>query len=78
MKLAGLWFMFTWAMLGPMPPLAEGQADGDLIVIEGIREGKYHVIVRSGSTASETVKALARSMLEPADPETLRLWDSWR
>ena len=31
-----------------------GRGDGDIILIEGVKNGKYHVIERSGSTAGES------------------------
>jgi bifunctional DNA-binding transcriptional regulator/antitoxin component of YhaV-PrlF toxin-antitoxin module len=58
---------------------SRGIADGDVIVIEGVKDGKYHVIVRAGSTTGETYKAFCRSMLELADePGVLKAWDRFR
>lgn len=56
-----------------------GIADGDVIVIEGMNEGKYHVIVRAGSTTGESYKTFCRSLLELADePDALKAWDRFR
>jgi hypothetical protein len=53
-----------------------GIADGDGIVIEGVRDGKYHVINRAGSATGESYKAFCRSLLEFADePDVLKAWD---
>lgn len=56
-----------------------GIADGDGIVIEGIKDGSYHVIDRAGSAAGESYKAFCRSLLELAgEPATIRDWDRRR
>jgi bifunctional DNA-binding transcriptional regulator/antitoxin component of YhaV-PrlF toxin-antitoxin module len=56
-----------------------GIADGDRIVIEGVEDGKYHVISRAGSRTGESYKAFCRSLLELADePTDLKVWDSAR
>lgn len=56
-----------------------GIADGDGIVIEGIKGGKYHVINRAGSAAGESYKAFCRLLLDWADePAALKDWDRRR
>jgi hypothetical protein len=58
---------------------SRGIADGDRIVIEGIKHGKYHVIDRAGLATGEPYKAFCRSMLELADePSVLKAWDRFR
>jgi hypothetical protein len=58
---------------------SRGIADGDVIVIEGVKDGKYHVIVRAGSTTEANYKTFCRSMLELADePSVLKAWDRFR
>jgi hypothetical protein len=57
---------------------SRGIADGDLIVIEGVKEGKYHIVDRAGSTTGESYKSFCRSLLELAGPEVLKVWDSFR
>jgi bifunctional DNA-binding transcriptional regulator/antitoxin component of YhaV-PrlF toxin-antitoxin module len=58
---------------------SRGIADGDVIVIEGVNEGKYHVVRRAGSAAGELYKEFCRSLLELADePDVLKVWDRFR
>ena len=58
---------------------SRGIADGDRIVIEAVKDGKYHVVSRAGSATGETYKAFCRSLLELADePGVLRAWDRFR
>jgi hypothetical protein len=58
---------------------SRGKADGDVIVIEGVNEGKYHVVRRAGSAAGELSKEFCRSLLELADePDVLEVWDRFR
>jgi hypothetical protein len=57
---------------------SRGIADGDGIVIEGVREGKYHVVNRAGSTTGERYKSLCRTMLELAKSDMIKAWDRWR
>ena len=58
---------------------ARGIADGDGVTIEGVKDGKYHVIDRAGSTTGETYKAFCRSLLELAgEPDALKAWDRLR
>ena len=58
---------------------SRGGADGDLIVIEGVKDGKYHVIERPGWSAGESYEAFCRAMLELADePGVLKAWDRFR
>lgn len=54
-------------------------ADGDRLVIEGVKEGKYHILSRAGSAAGESYKEFWRSLLELADePDVLKAWDRFR
>lgn len=56
-----------------------GIADGDEIVIEGVKDGQYHVVCRAGSAAGESYKEFCRSLLELADePAVLKAWDARR
>jgi hypothetical protein len=55
-----------------------GRADGDMILLEGVKEGKYHVTIRTGQSMGETTKALCRIMIELSKSDTLKLWDRWR
>jgi hypothetical protein len=57
---------------------SRGIADGDGIVIEGIKEGRYRVIDRTGSTTGEHYKSLCRFMLELAKSDMTNVWDRWR
>lgn len=58
---------------------SQGIADGDGIVIEGVKDGRYHVINRAGSTTGEGYKAFCRSLLELAgEPDVLKEWDRRR
>lgn len=58
---------------------SRGIADGDGITIEGVKDGRYHIVDRAGSTAGESYKAFCRSLLELADePATLKAWDRFR
>lgn len=55
-----------------------GIADGDGIVIEGTKDGKYHVIDRHCSVLGDSYKVFCRSLLELADePAHLRTWNSY-
>ena len=54
-------------------------ADGDVIVIEGVKDGRYHVIDRGGTSSGESLKAFCRELLRLADePVMLRAWDRSR
>jgi hypothetical protein len=58
---------------------SNGISDGDAILIEGVKEGKYQVIDRAGSTMGESYKAFCRSLLELANqPDELKAWDHYR
>ena len=58
---------------------SRGIADGDGIVIEGVKDGRYHVVDRAGSTTGELYKEFCRSLLELADePDVLKVWDRFR
>ena len=56
-----------------------GMGDGDRIVIEGARKGKYHIIDRSGTTAGDRSLSFCRQMIElAAEIESLESWDQRR
>src|SRR5262249_3591709 len=57
---------------------ARGMTDGDLLLIEAIREGNFHVVERPGSIAGTAYKSFCRSLLELADPDTVKVWDEFR
>ncbi len=58
---------------------SRGIADGDRIVIEAVKDGKYHVINRAGSATGESFKEFCRSLLELADePAVLKAWNRFR
>lgn len=58
---------------------SRGIADGDVIVIEGVKDGRYHVVNRAGSATGESYKAFCRSLLELADErDVLKAWDRFR
>lgn len=58
---------------------SRGIADGDRIVIEGVKDGRYHVISRAGSATGESYKAFCHSLLElAAKPGVLKAWDRFR
>ncbi len=57
---------------------SRGIADGDGLLIEGIRGGSYHVIDRAGSAAGESYKSVCRSMLELAGGDVVPEWDRRR
>jgi bifunctional DNA-binding transcriptional regulator/antitoxin component of YhaV-PrlF toxin-antitoxin module len=58
---------------------SRGIADGDVIVIDGVEDGKYHVIERAGLATGESYKKFCRSLLELADePDMLKEWDRLR
>ncbi len=57
---------------------SRGIADGDMIVIEVVKEGKYHIVVRVGCRTGELYKSFCRSLLELAEPEVLKVWDRFR
>ncbi len=58
---------------------SRGIGDGDVLLLEGAKGGRYHVITRAGSTAGESYKAFGRSLIELADlPDALRAWDEYR
>ncbi len=66
-----------WA--APVEVKENGGADGDRIMIEGVKDGKYHVISRAGSAAGESYKGFCRSLLELAqEPAVLEAWDHFR
>jgi len=56
-----------------------GIGDGDRIVIEGARKGKYHVIDRSGTTAGDRSLSFCRHMIDiAAEIGSLESWDQLR
>ncbi|WP_165071084.1 hypothetical protein [Paludisphaera rhizosphaerae] len=56
-----------------------GIGDGDVIVIEGVRNGEYHVIDRAGCTTGESYKAFCRAILNAAgEPNALKTWERIR
>jgi hypothetical protein len=55
-----------------------GIADGDLILLEGVEEGKYRVMSRPGSATGESCKRLCRRILELADSAAVKAWDEFR
>ncbi len=58
---------------------SRGIADGDGIEIEGVKDGKYHVINRAGSATGESYKAFCRALLvSPDEPRVLKAWDRFR
>jgi hypothetical protein len=58
---------------------SRGAADGDRIVIEGTKGGRYHVVSREGHATGESYKAFCRGLLELADvPDVLKAWDRFR
>ena len=57
---------------------SRGIADGDTIVIEGIKGGRYHVIDRAGSSTGASYKAFCRHLLELAESGALKSWDRFR
>lgn len=58
---------------------SRGRADGDRLVIEGVKNGKYHVVDRAGSIAGESFQKFCRGLLEPADePIVIKSWDNFR
>jgi|GEM_PF-3296206 len=57
---------------------SRGIADGDRILIEGVSNGKYHVIDRAGSTTKSAYKSFCRALLELANPDFLKAWDRHR
>jgi hypothetical protein len=57
---------------------SRGIADGDKIVIDGVKEGRYHVIDRQGSTTREAYKAFCRALLDLSGEDVLKVWDRFR
>jgi len=57
---------------------SRGIADGDVILIEGVSNGEYHVIDRAGSTTKSAYKSFCRALLEVANPDFLKAWDRHR
>ncbi len=58
---------------------SRGRGDGDVFLIEGAKDGRYHVIDRAGSTSGDAYREFGRSLLERADlPDALRDWDEYR
>ncbi len=56
-----------------------GIADGDVIAIEGVKGGRYQVVVRAGLTTGESYKTFCRALLEAAsEPDVLKVWDGFR
>lgn len=55
-----------------------GFTDGDLVLIEGVRDGKYHVISRLVFTAREPYKDLCRLLIELSGAKGLADWDRLR
>ncbi len=55
----------------------ENQQSGDVtsFVVEGIHDGKYHVVERAGSAASDEFKELCRYLLMLAGEDILKEWD---
>ena len=60
------------------PEERRGLTDGDIILIEGVKDGKYHLIHRSGSTAGESYKRFCRLLLELSGTDFINEWDHWR
>ena len=49
------------------------------IVIEGVKDGKYHVINRAGFATGESCKEFCRSLIALAnEPSVLKTWESFR
>ncbi|MDX2038136.1 MAG: hypothetical protein SFX72_15920 [Isosphaeraceae bacterium] len=55
-----------------------GYADGDCILIEGVKDGKHHVIERMAVLAKPSYQELARTLLEMSGSKTLAQWDQIR
>jgi len=56
-----------------------GMGDGDRLVIEGARKGKYHIIDRSGTTAGDRCLSFCRHMIDlAAEIGSLESWDRLR
>jgi hypothetical protein len=55
-----------------------GFADGDSILIEGIRDGRYHVTSRIGSVCREGYRTFSRLLLDASASGRLGEWDARR
>lgn len=63
----------------PVEVKENGGADGDRIVVEGVKNGKYHVTSRAGIAAGESQRAFCRALIELAnEPKVLKAWDRFR
>lgn len=56
----------------------EGGADGDDMVFEGARQGKYHIMLRAGVASHRKFYPLARTLMELAGADFLHQWDEYR
>ena len=52
-----------------------GIADGDRLLIEGIKDGKYHIVDRHRLIAKKDYEPLFRSVFEAAGPDIVRSYD---
>jgi hypothetical protein len=52
-------------------------ADGDRLLIEGIKDGKYHVVDRHRSITKEDYEPLFRMVLEIAGPDFVESWSDF-
>ncbi len=59
------------------PPFDEIIADGDILIVEGVRDGKYHVVCRQSPPGGDFVD-LCQAMLFMSGIDVRKLWFEYR
>lgn len=57
---------------------AAERAKADGVLVEGVQNGRYHVVERGADVMDWRLKDLCRLMLEVAESKALPIWDRWR
>ncbi len=59
------------------PPFGRERMDGDFLIVEGVSEGKYHVVMRQSPPGGDFVD-LCRAMLFMSGIDVRKLWFEYR
>ncbi|WP_165228068.1 hypothetical protein [Aquisphaera insulae] len=66
-----------WDLPTTSDPLLDGE-DGDQLIVETVRAGKYHIVDRWGSTETADYRNLCRHLLALSGLDVMKTWKEYR
>jgi hypothetical protein len=60
------------------PPFGETALDGDTLVVEGVKDGKYHVVIRQQSTGGDFVDLCQAMLFMSGIVDVRNIWFDYR